>query len=323
MQTFNIPDEIKEQYRYAIDKAREDRPRYFEWIKNEIETLINLIEKFDKKYVLGGLGARLVQSTPTLFNQFLETYEGEDKEEIGQDELLQEDDEIEVLLEYAMSIATSTPNTSSSIPTKDDIDSIYNQLSKIKSNMNFWELSADIPANGNEFDHWLRTNIMQETINVRGSGYHVHIKEIFTEIFTPFNGFFEQYYGFNAIDVFDTINNLDSLVYSKVGNPFGATQSHKRLTEWIEHKGQEKVMEEMMQTGKHFIRQFTEANPDLYDESNPDSVTSYLLDDINGYSKIFWVIPQTEKEKLIFERLSHEFSDNSNFFNLQNSRHFL
>ena len=313
MQAVNIPEDIKEQYKFAIEKAREDRPRYFDWIKAEIETAINLINKFDKKFVLGGLGVKLVQSLPTLYNQFLESYSGDDKE-ISQDELLQEDDEIEVLLEYAMSIATANANTSTDIPTADDIEAIYNQLSKIKSNINFWELSAENPVDGNEFDHWLRTNIMQESINVRGSGYHIHIKEIFTEIFTPFNGFLEQYYGFNATEVYNVIENLDSLVYSKIGNPFGATHSHKRLTEWMENIGEEKVMEEMMKTGKHFIRQFTEANPDLYDESNPDVVTSQSLDNISGYSKIFWVIPQTAKETLIFERLSHEFSGNANFF---------
>jgi hypothetical protein len=43
MHAMNIPDDIREQYRYAIKKAREDRPRYFDWIKNEIETVINLI----------------------------------------------------------------------------------------------------------------------------------------------------------------------------------------------------------------------------------------------------------------------------------------
>jgi len=173
MQTVNIPEEIKEQYKFAIDKAREDRPRYFDWIKTEIETAIELINKFDKKYVLGGLGVKLIQSIPTLYNQFLESYSGPDKDEITNKELLQEDDEIEVLLEYAMSIATASTNISTDIPTIKDIEDIYNQLSKIKSNINFWELSAENPADGNEFDHWLRTNIMQESINVRGSGYHV------------------------------------------------------------------------------------------------------------------------------------------------------
>jgi len=198
METINIPDDIKEKYKYAIEKAREDRPRYFEWIKNEIETTINLINQFDKIYVIGGLGSRLIKSTPTFYNQFLATYNGPDKEEIQEDELIQDDDEIEILLEYVMNIATATANSNKGvIPTQDNIEEIYQQLSKIKSNINFWELSADNPVGGNEFDHWLRTNIMQDTINVRGDGYHTHIQEVYQEVFHPFDGFLEQYYGFN------------------------------------------------------------------------------------------------------------------------------
>jgi len=65
MHTINIPDDLKAQYRYAIEKAREDRPRYFEWIKNEIEIAINLINQYDKIYVIGGLGSRLIKAVPT------------------------------------------------------------------------------------------------------------------------------------------------------------------------------------------------------------------------------------------------------------------
>ncbi|MBX3163798.1 MAG: hypothetical protein KF900_04910 [Bacteroidetes bacterium] len=315
MHTLNIPNDIKEQYKYAIEKAREDRDRYLNWIKNEIETAITLINKFDKIYVLGGLGSKLIKSTPTFYNQFLATYDGTDKAEIQDEELIQNDDEIEVLLEYAMNIATATPNTNKNIiPTQKDIEEIRQQLSKIKTNINFWELSAENPVGGNEFDHWLRTNIMQDTINVRGDGYHTHIQEIYQEVFTPFDGFLQQYYGFNSNDIFSTILKLDSLVYSKIGNPFGATQSHKRLTDWMDEVGQETITRVMVETGKHFIAQFTEANPDLYDSEAPENVMMHSLDRVESYNKIFWVIPKTDKEKLIFEKLSIEFGTNGVFY---------
>jgi len=153
-----------------------------------------------------------------------------------------------------MNIATATPNSNKGvIPTQDNIEAIYQQLSKIKSNINFWELSADNPVGGNEFDHWLRTNIMQDTINVRGDGYHTHIQEIYQEVFHPFDGFLEQFYGLNSNDVYNTILKLDSLVYSKVGNQFGGTQSHKRLTEWMVEVGQENRTKVMMEIGQQII----------------------------------------------------------------------
>src|SRR5688572_28465286 len=98
-------EEYKHQMRYAIEQARANRDRYFYWLKDEMKIAVDLINQYDKIYVLGGLGARLLQASPNLYNQFLETYTGEDKEHIEKEKIL-EDDEIEVLLEYAMSIAS-------------------------------------------------------------------------------------------------------------------------------------------------------------------------------------------------------------------------
>ena len=324
MHSINIPEDIKEEFRYAIERAREGRPLFFERIKNEIETAITLINKFDKIYVIGGLASRLIKCVPTLYNQFLGSYNGLGNEEIQEDDLIQEDDDIEILLEYVMNLATATANTNKNvIPSLEDIQSIYDQLSKIKSSVNFWELSAENPVGGDEFDYWLRTHIMMSTMNVRGDGYHTHIEEIYKEVFQPFDGFLEQYYGFNSDDIYNTILKLDSLVYSKVGNLFGATQSHKRFTDWMNETDEDTIMKTMMETGKHFIRQFTDANPDLYDEQEPDKVISHHLDSVESYGKLFWVIPKSAKEKLIFEKLSIEFGANGIFFQPPKFKGFL
>ena len=66
--------EIKKQWRYTFEQARADRERYFNWIKNEIQIAVDLINRYDKLFVLGGLGASLLQSSPNLYNQFMETY---------------------------------------------------------------------------------------------------------------------------------------------------------------------------------------------------------------------------------------------------------
>ncbi len=312
MYDIQFPKEVIEQYKYAIERAREDRPRYFNFIKKEIEILIGLINKFDKKYIIGTLGSKLIKSIPTMFNQLLTDIDISEND-IQEEDLITEDEDIEVLLEYAMSIALATTNSSKKIPKKEDVEIIYEQLKKIKININFWELSAENP-NGNEFDHWLRTNVMQETINVRGNGYHIHIQEIFIEIFEPFNDFIERYYGFNATDIFETIKKLDDLVYSKIGNPVGGVQSHKRFSDWMDKKGEKAVIQKMLETGKHFIQQFTEENPDLYNEEIPESIALHSLDSIESYNTIFWVIPQTKKEEIIFDKLSLTFGDNGNFF---------
>ncbi|UTW61836.1 hypothetical protein KFE98_17755 [bacterium SCSIO 12741] len=313
MHYIEIPEEIRENYRHAINEARKDRPRYLEWIQAEIGTLISLINQYDKHYVLGALGSKLIKSTPTLYSTFLQANTDSSPQRIDEDSI-EEDDEIETLLEYAMSISLASGNNNANlIPTEADLESIFNQLSKIKTNVNFWEISAEIPKDGDQFDHWLRTSIMTDTMNVRGNGYQIHIMEVFKEVFTPHDGFLIQYYGFGSNDILQTILKLDNLVYSKVGNPFGATQSHERLKRWMENVGEAEVQRKMIETGMHFIQQFTQANPDLYDPESPNQVTSHSLDRIASFKTIFWVIPETDTELKIFDRISCEFDENQNF----------
>jgi hypothetical protein len=309
-----IPEELIKQMRQIFNDIRADRDKYLNWVKDEIEKLIGMINSFNKVHVTGGIAVRLIQATPTLYSKFLQEYDGPGKEEISEDELLRKDDQVELLLEYVMSIATATSNDNHTIPTEQDIQAIYDQLAKIKVNMSYWEMSADIPDGGNQSDHWLRMSVIAENIHVRGAGYHIHILEIYKELFAPFSDFLKQYYDFDADDLLNTMLRLDMLVFSKVGTPFGATQSHQRLTEWMNEVGNEQIMKTMMETGKHFIQQFTEANPDLGSEQSPDHVVARSLDDIDSYDIIFWVIPRTNMERAIFEKLSTTFGGNDSFF---------
>ena len=82
--------EFKQQWRYAFEQARADRERYFNWIKDEIKIAVDLINRYDKIYVLGGLGARLLQASPNLYNQFMETYSGPDKEQADEEKIVDE-----------------------------------------------------------------------------------------------------------------------------------------------------------------------------------------------------------------------------------------
>jgi hypothetical protein len=306
-------EEMKAKLQQAFEKTKADRPKYLEWLKREIKTAIELINKFDKLYVLGGLGARLLKSSPNFYNQFMEMYEGPDKER-AEDEEMEKDDQIEVLLEYAMSLASGSPNTNvGKLPTLQEINEIYDKLADIKFNLGFYEMSADNPKDGNESDHWLKLRVMEDALNVRGDGYSSHVIEIYKETFASHDEFLEQYYGFNSSDIFEIIQRFDTLVGSKVGNPFGGQLTHKRFVEWTDKKGEKAVFEETKRTGKSFMQQFVFDNPDLADVGNPDSPTLLPLDYIGGFNRLFWVIPTTKKEIKIFKLLSHEFGDNQLF----------
>jgi hypothetical protein len=308
-----LNEEWKQRWKYAFQQARADRDRYFSWLKGEINNAIELINKYDKIYVLGGLGSQLIAAAPNLYNQFIETYEGPDKEH-AEKEKATDDDEIEVLLEYAMSIASASSNLNSgTIPTIENIQEIREQLSRIKFNIGFYEMSADEPGSPTEFDHWLKIHVMEDALHVRGEGYHSHFTEVYRETFASHDDFLKQFYGFDSKDLFDTITRFDFLVTSKIGNAFGGGQSHHRFIEWSNEKGEKAIGDEMRRTGKHFIQQFTEANPDLYNDESPETIGLVPLDYVEGYNRLFWVIPKTEKEKKIFKLLSHEFGDNAAF----------
>jgi len=312
-QPIYLDEEIKAQWKYAVEQAKADREKYFNWIKDEINIAISLINKYDKIYVLGGLGSKLLAASPNIYNQIMESYTGPDMEQADQEKIV-EDDEIEVILEYAMNIASASPNTNIGvIPTEQDIMDIRSQLSKIKFNIGFYEMSAENPKDGTEFDHRLKIAVMEDTMHVRGDGYQSHVSEIYEETFSYHNGFLQQYYGFDSTDIFDVIQRLDLLVASKIGNAFGSSLAHQRFTEWSDEKGQESVIQEMMTTGKHFMQQFVFDNLDLYDDRNPEGISMLPLDYIEGYNRLFWVIPKTEKEVKIFNLLSHHFGDNSDF----------
>lgn len=306
-----FPEDFKAQLRFVFEKAHAERERYFNWLKDEINLAVKSINKHDKIFVLGGLGVRLHQASANFHNQFLSLHpEFEDAEE---DKLIK-DDEIEVLLEYAMSLATASPNQNQKVlPTAKDIELFRNQLSKIKHNISFYEMSAETPADDVDKTHWLKTRVMEDTLHVRGVGYQSHVEEIYSETFAPHNGFLLQYYGFDSTDLLTIIKRFDLLVGSKLGNLFGSSLSYQRFKEWSDERGMETIIEEMGKTGKHFIEQFTDANPDLFDENYRDGVSVISIDNIAAYNRLFWIIPQTEREKLVFARLSHGFGDNAAF----------
>ncbi len=306
-------EEFKKQWRYAFDQARVDRDRYFNWIKEEIKIAVDLINRYDKIYMLGGLGARLLQSSPNPYNQFMETYNGEDKEHAEKEKII-DDDEIEVLLEYAMSIASASANTKAGvIPTQANIDEIREQLSKIKYNVGFYEMSADNPSGGTEFDHWLKLRVMEDAMHVRGDGYHIHIAEVYTETFALHDGFLNQYYGFSSTDIYETIQRLDVLVVSKIANPFGASLAYDRIFRPNEIKDIEHETNEMKKLGMQFKTLFgiRKGNEDLYSEDNRQTPTAIPFDYIEGYNRLFYVIPENEKQLKIFNLLSHQFGDNA------------
>jgi hypothetical protein len=318
-----MPDDVKESFKFAFEQASKDRERYFSWIKDEIEIAINLIEKFDKIYVLGGLGARLIKSIRNQADYFSETIEKDKHEELKDDTSIP-DDEIEVLLEYVMSLASANVNSNKGVlPTQKDIDEIYEQLLKVKFNSNIYEMSAlNSDGDGIDADSWLRMSVVLDTLNVRGNAYQQHIMEIYREIFESHNEFLQRFYGFDANDLIDTVLKLDKLVHSKIGNVFGANLAAERFKEWMDETDDESVNKVTGETGKHFMQQFTEANPDLADELAPMGFVVHRLDRVEGYNKVFGLFQNLKKKNSFLTDFQYNLAKIKTFLNLRNSKVF-
>ena len=311
MHRSEMPDDLKEQLSYAFTQIKNDRERYFNWIKDEIETVINLINKYDKIYVLGAIAAKLLENTPSAYDQIQDHFQGTDVVNLNKNV----DEEIEVVLEYAINIATATANENVGIiPANDNIQEIINQLVRIKTNINLFEISNEISPEASRSDQWLRSMTIQNSLNVRGEGYQNHIELIYQEVFGPFDQFLTQYYGFNSNEIHQSIKRLDYLVYSKISNELGAFLSHKRFVEWSESLGDSQLEEEMNKSGKHFMEMFIDANPDLRIDGLPGKVGLHPLDSIESVNKIFKIVPACTQERKIYEQFSIEFGANKIFF---------
>lgn len=310
-----LPEELLSVFRYAIAQARKDPPGYIDWIKNEVNTVINLINQYDKIYIIGALGAKLIEASPNMHNQFLADYDGPDKDEL-EGELMIDDEHAEVLLEYVMSIALATPNVNKgNVPTQENIDLIYDQLKKIQTNFSFLELSKNLPEEGDSANEWIKNSIIQDNMNIRGNGFHQHVSEVYLELFAPYDDFLRQFYGFDSKNILDTIFKWDDLIMSKVGSLFGSIKSHDRFKRWGESiGGEEEVLKQVGEQMRSPFAIYAEANPDLTIAEHGMGVIHYPLNYIEGYPKVFWVIPENDIEKRIFERLSSPFDNNANFF---------
>ncbi len=307
-----IPDEFKQFIKFAFEQARNNRERYFSEIKSYIEQAISLINGFDKVYILGGLAARHLCSTTMLNDVLISDVKHSDDNGIIREKV--NDTDAEVILEYAMSIATATPNINEDIiPTQEQIDSIYQLLNKIKFNIAFFYESEDIQIDSNYYNSWLRTNMMTYTMSVRGNAEYVHLKEIFLELFQLHDPLLESKYGISSSEILEVLEKLETLVYSKIGDEEGMEAIWHRFKDWIETKGDANITKEWAE-GTYAIVQFGNDNPDVTIDQNDNRIILHAINSIDAYPKIFWVLPKTHKEEIIFNLLSLDFGDNENYF---------
>jgi len=304
-----ITDKMRSEMQYALEQAFKQQERYLKEIRSYIEDAQKDINNFNKIHMLGGFAAKLISNTPTIQSEYFDTLNKDEEENAGQ-----MDEKAEFYLEYALSLSLATSNDNKDIiPTADDIAIIYDKLNKINDNYDFFEMAKGLEDKSKEAEFSLKYFTMLNYKNVRGPGYMVHINEIYKELFRPFSDFLKEYHGFDADDLYLFLQNLEMKFYSKIASELGLEMSHLRYREWCNHKGQNLIVEEMQHSGRHFIQQFLDDNPDMKNSDIPLKISLYNIDDINAYDKLFWVVPNNHIEDLICQCLSIKFGDNHSF----------
>lgn len=272
-----------------------------------IEAIIDCFRTYDTIMLLGGIGLRLLDNLPNIEKHFLSQMTGQ---------AMDTDENSEVVAEYALNFGLSVPNEYREVPDESIINDLYQYLKDLK--IAFSQLEQ--PENKDDSEGWFSFFSHSETIAVRGDGYMIHIEQVYKELFFPHTRFFEQNFGFSIHSFFEFCTNIETRIYSKIGNSnsiWGAYKAWERWKDWTEKEyGAFDTIEDLnsLKVERHFIKGFLEDNPDMKDTTtNSDFLVLYEPTDYKNSDKIFWIVPQNEEEEKILETICSKFGDNSSF----------
>lgn len=290
-------------------KKMQDMLKDKDYIKANMSKCINEIiecfKTYDSVMLLGGIGLRLLDNVPNLEKHFLSQLNGQP---------LTQDEDTEVVAEYAMNFGLAIPNDGRETPDEGIIDDLFSCLKSLKIAFSLFEQPEEADDNEATFT-WLS---QMETIGVRGDGYMIHIESVYKELFYPHTSFFESHYGFSVQQLFDFCTTIENRIVSKIGSQdsvYGAYKSWERWKEWADKEyGDDPIAELKSGTNhRHFLEGFLEDNPDLAGNEDKSHCILYQPDDFENSNKIFWIIPQNDQEKNILDALSQNFGDNADF----------
>ncbi|MBC7749814.1 MAG: hypothetical protein H7Z76_14785 [Methylotenera sp.] len=189
---------------------KEERVKLFNEIKEDIETLINTINSFEKIRLLGALGItpfnNIQHTRPTLPNI------------------------IETSIEYALSIALSSPNNIKSIiPSAENMLDVLGKLEKVREKYMEYILTEVNTSRYENSQQLLRKSVIENTLTIRGENYKIHIEEVFVELFKEHTDLFLENYGFDPQTILETVYYIENSINNKVI----VNQEHKKFIKWL------------------------------------------------------------------------------------------
>ncbi len=272
----------EEEHRAWLEQLTRNRPLAYQETRALIDKVVELINSFDKVFVLGG-----VASVVTL------KLHSEEDEEAG-----------EIVMEYAQSIAMATPNVNKGIrPDQESLVTIYNLLVEIRRYLHAYYAIEHLENKHSPIDYQMRFAMISETMFIRGAGYLRHTEELFCEMFAPHDDFFQKHYGFRSVDIVQTFRQVESSFTLHVASPEGKPHPFLefKLQQW-----------HFLTQGKgKFPEEFAVANPGVVLEEG--KLMLYPLTWIPYFKELYRIRHYNSVQEKVVKLLSLPFGDNSSF----------
>lgn len=258
-----------------------------------INDLEDIFKTYDKIQLLGALGLHLLYV-----------------EVIRKDDLIDED--IEPLLEYAMSFAFAYGGNSQESPSDEVICSMYDKLLCLKRSYNDIELLESLHKA-------IPRDLLNHLafINVRGDAYAPFIEEVFDEYFIQHESFISEHYkGATLVEIHALIRNIENRIICRLQDSsaygiLGATKLWNQWKAWAE-KHEDDFFENIPDGKNPIMGGFLRDNPEI-----PRTLDGHpILYDYQSYNHandIFSIIPNNEMEEALLNAMSCQFGDNADF----------
>ena len=202
--------------------SQQSREELYESIKQDIDSLIQQINSFEKIRLLGGIGGSInggIQFLkPTLPNI------------------------IETSIEYAESIALALDNDPGlPIPDAENISGILGSLKSVREKYIEYISTENNVTKYTALEQQLRAKVIEKTLTVRGESYDVLVEEVFLELYDQHRDFFLKHYGFAPEAILDTIDYIEEGVKA---NQILVKQEHQIFLKWFKQQDMKRLARE-------------------------------------------------------------------------------
>jgi len=274
-----------------LKQLQENRPKVYDEIKVLIQQTVDKINTYDKLLILGGIAS------------------------YGYMKILTDDSDdglSETTIEYCQSIATASPNLNKGkVPTSEILNDIYEDLIKIRRQFDAFYAVEHVTGKHSKIQSELRYHMISETLYIRGEGYISHIRQLFIDMFSPHDTFFEKHYKFKSKDILDTFDKLEESYGCRLMMPNGRPHPVQtlKLHKWME-KNRGMVTRAMIESGE-YLNEFSKEHPEVIVHNN--GVILYPLNQIDTYEGLYRIRHYNETQRKVASALALKFGDNKVF----------